>query len=196
MSDKYKAYFTIFLLLFLAFLIFILLCVLYSKPVRVNLTDSQPVGIYMLRPGDMLHPTDEPTRRGDLVTFCLESKNIFSTLAKDRGYVGKGTCPLGLKPLLKNLIGLPGDEVEITPDGIILNGDFLYLSHRPDFDSQGRVMPPSLLQNGKIPEGMALVISQEHGNSFDSRHFGLVPLASLTKVVPVLTTESKNNGQN
>lgn len=156
---------------------------------RLNMTDSQPVGIYTLR------PADEAAVRGDLVTFCLELKNPYSDLAKERGYVGGGTCASGLKPLLKRLAGLPGDEVEIAPDGIILNGSFMHLSFRPEIDSRGREMPPSLLQNGEIPEGLALVISQEHGNSFDSRHFGLVPLAALTKVVPVFT-ESKSMAMN
>ncbi len=154
--------------------------------VRFNLTDSQPKGIYTLQ------PSEEAAHRGDLVTFCLESNNPFTALAKERGYVGGGTCPSGLKPLLKRLAGLPGDELEIAPDGLILNGNFLHLSFRPPCDSRGREMPPSLLQNGKIPEGQALVLSQEHGNSFDSRHFGLVPLDSLTRVEPVLTFETES----
>jgi conjugative transfer signal peptidase TraF len=153
---------------------------------RFNDTPSMPRGVYALAPAE-----DRP-RRGDLVTFCLEPNNPFTALAKERGYVGGGSCPSGMKPLLKKLAGLPGDELEIAPDGLILNGNFVHLSFRPPCDSLGREMPPSLLQNGIIPEAQALVLSQEHGNSFDSRHFGLMPLDSLTKVEPVLTFESES----
>ncbi len=178
-------YFVGFACFLIVFAIFSIVAAMNMKPM-VNLTDSQPKGIYTLK------PSDEPIRRGILVTFCLEPDNPFAALAKERGYVGGGSCPSGMKPLLKRLAGLPGDEMEIAPDGLILNGNFLHLSFRPPCDSLGREMPPSLLQSGKIPDGQALVLSQEHGNSFDSRHFGLVPLDSLTPVEPVLTFESES----
>jgi conjugative transfer signal peptidase TraF len=166
--------------------IFNLAVVFMYGPLRLNFTSSQPVGIYTLQ------ESGEAAQRGGLVTFCLEPENPFIALAKERGYVGGGTCPSGLKPILKRLAALPGDELEIAPDGIILNGNFLHLSFRPEIDSLGRQMPPSLLQSGKISEGQALVLSQEHGNSFDSRHFGLVPISSLTGVEPVLTFKSES----
>lgn len=153
---------------------------------RFNLTPSMPMGLYLMR------PAAERPERGDLVTFCLESDHPFTEVARERDYVGSGTCPSGLKPFLKVLAGLPGDMVEASPDGIILGGSWLAGTARPEYDSQGRPAPPSLLQDGPIPDGQALVISQRHGGSFDSRHFGLVPLDSLTKVTPVLTDYSPN----
>lgn len=147
---------------------------------RFNLTPSMPTGIYVLE------PAEEKPQRGDMVTFCLESDNPFTALARERDYIGTGTCPSGLKPLLKVLAGLPGDLVEVSPDGIALNGSFLSGSARPDCDSQGRPVPPTLLKDGPIPEGLALVVSQQHSGSIDSRHFGLVPYDSLQKVSPVL----------
>lgn len=148
---------------------------------RFNLTPSMPKGIYLLE------PAEEKPQRGDMVTFCLESDNPFTALARERDYIGIGTCPSGLKPLLKVLAGLPGDVVEVAPDGIMLNGAFLSGSARPDCDSHSRPVPPSLLMDGPIPPGMALLISQQHSGSFDSRHFGLVPYDSLQKVSPVFT---------
>jgi len=148
---------------------------------RFNLTPSMAKGIYVLE------PAAEKPERGDLVTFCLESDNPFTSVAKERNYIGSGTCPSGLKPFLKQLAGLSGDIVGASPDGIILNGHFLAGTSRPEYDSHGRLVPPSLLKDGPIPEGLALVISQQHSGSFDSRHFGLVPYESLQKVSPVLT---------
>jgi conjugative transfer signal peptidase TraF len=148
---------------------------------RFNLTPSEPRGIYVMV------PVSERPLRGNLVTFCLDYDNPYSALAATRGYLGDGSCSSGLKPLLKRLGGLPGDKLEVTPDGIIVNGSFLAGTARPDFDSQGRAMPAPLLEDGEIPEGMALVISQRLSNSFDSRFFGLVPYDSLSQVTPVLT---------
>lgn len=154
---------------------------------RFNLTPSMPKGVYTLEP-----TTDKP-ERGDLVTFCLEPDNPFTVVARERDYIGSGTCPSGLKPFLKKLAGLPGDMVEASPDGIVLNGKFLAGTGRPECDSQRRLVPASLLKDGTIPEGMALVISQQHGGSFDSRHFGLVPLDSLQKVTPILTNKETSS---
>ncbi|MDR2947445.1 MAG: conjugative transfer signal peptidase TraF [Candidatus Adiutrix sp.] len=144
---------------------------------RVNLTASLPKGIYRL--------TDAIPGRGDLVTFCLESSNPFCGLAGERGYLPAGSCPSGLQSLLKRLAGVPGDYVEITPAGLALNGRPLPGTARPERDRLGRDLPPSLLKGGFIPDGMALVLSQEHPGSFDSRHFGLIPLASLQTAAPV-----------
>ncbi len=76
--------------------------------------------------------------------------------------------------------------VEVSTDGIILNGSYLVGTIRPPYDSRGRTVPTSLLRDGPIPPGQALVISQEHSGSLDSRHFGLVPYDSLQKVSPLL----------
>ena len=159
----------------------LMLVVPVIKTIRFNLTSSMPRGIYIMQLA-----TENP-QRGDLVTFCLELNNPFTAVAREREYIGSGTCPSGLKPFLKRLAGLSGDVLEVSLDGIILNGSYLTGTARPEYDSLGRPVPPSLLKDGPIPAGMALVISQQHSGSFDSRHFGLVPYDSLTKVTPVLT---------
>lgn len=47
-------------------------------------------------------------------------------------------------------------------------------------------MPPSLLTDGVIPAGKALVLTT-HPGGFDSRYYGFVPLESLQKMDPVFT---------
>lgn len=137
-----------------------LLC-LWLAGYRFNATASLPVGIYRLSaaaPG-----------RGDYAAFCLEGE--FAELARERGYLQAGSCPSGLRPLLKKVAGLPGDPVP---------GDLAVCPA----DSLGRAMP-SVLPEGIVPPGMALLLA-EHPGSFDSRYFGLIPLASLRKTEPVL----------
>jgi conjugative transfer signal peptidase TraF len=137
-----------------------LLC-LWLAGYRFNATPSLPVGLYRLS-------ADAP-RKGDYAAFCLEGE--FAELARERGYLQAGSCPSGLRPLLKRVAGLPGD---------LIPGD---LAVRPA-DSLGRAMP-SVLPEGVVPPGMALLLA-EHPGSFDSRYFGPVPLASLRKTEPVL----------
>lgn len=143
---------------------------------RLNPTASLPQGVYRLGAS-----VAEP-HRGDLVSFCLPADNPYSDLAQRRGYLSEGSCPNGLKPLLKHVAGLPGDNIHVSLEGIYVNGDFISGSTRPRQDSQGRDLPPSLLMDGLIPEGFVLTLSTDHPGSFDSRHFGLIDINSLKPV--------------
>ena len=156
----------------------ILLLALWLFGFRMNFTSSMPVGIYLTGSGE--------ARQSDLVAFCLPSNNPFSALAKERTYLQSGLCPSGRQPLLKILAGVPGDLVEMNASGIAINGQPLAGTKHPNHDRRGRPLPDSLLSNGVIPDGLALVISNEHAGGFDSRHFGLVPISSLHAVRPIL----------
>ena len=152
------------------------LAALWGAGFRVNLTPSLPKGVYRL--------TGEAVKKGDLVCFCLPSGNPFSRVAKERQYLGNGYCPSGLKPLLKKLVGVPGDRFSIEANGLFLNGEALENTAISEIDRYGREIPPTLLVEGVIPSGLGLVISEEHAGSFDGRYFGLISLDSLKKANP------------
>lgn len=160
---------------------FLLLPLLHRAGLRFNPTPSLPKGIYRVVPG--------APERGDLVAFCLESA-VWTLLARERGYLGSGSCPSGLRPLLKRLAGMPGDAVDVTPDGIEIvpaaGTACFWPAPARAHDSMGRALPPSSLRSGGIPVGRALVLT-DHPGSFDSRYFGLVPLAHMVRVKPVFT---------
>lgn len=145
---------------------------------RLNLTRSLPVGLYRITGG--------PVQRGKLAAFCLEDAESIS-LAQERGYLAAGSCPSGLRPLLKVVFGLAGDVVGLENGLIAVNGQPLAGTAVVSRDSKGRPAPPSRLVPGVIAPGKVLVLSQHHSGSFDSRYFGLVPLAALRPVEPVLT---------
>lgn len=159
--------------------VLLLLCggvLLFQEGFRFNATASMPRGIYRLIPG--------APERGDPVSFCLQNTS-FAPLALDRGYLRPGTCPGGLQPLFKVVAGVPGDDVALAPDGIRINGRLQPDSRACGKDSHGRPLPPVALHPGRIPSGMALVLSDDHPGGFDSRYFGLVPLDSLQQVKPI-----------
>ena len=155
-----------------------LLALLWQAGYRLNLTRSLPAGLYRITGG--------PVQRGWLASFCLEDAEYVS-LARERGYLAAGSCPSGLRPLLKVISGLPGDVIELVEGLITVNGQSLAGTAVVDMDSKERPAPPSRLAPGVIQQGRALVLSQHHSGSFDSRYFGLVPLEALRRVEPVLT---------
>jgi conjugative transfer signal peptidase TraF len=144
---------------------------------RMNTTTSMPIGLYLL--------TDGRPGRGDYVTFCLPPGAYPREIAAS--CLGQShLCPTALKPLLKHLVGLPGDVVQVTPAGLLVNGHLQPNSGILTTDQAGKSIP-SFLSSGVIPQGKALVLSGYDPHSFDSRYFGLVRLASLHKVLPVIT---------
>ena len=160
------------LALFSVIWLFLMLALAFGAGLRVNPTPSLPKGIYRVF-SDNSGPG--APGKGDLVSFCLEGE--YAALARERGYLEAGSCPSGLRPLLKRLAGLPGDFVDPASFPI------------RSVDSQGRPMP-SALQAGIIPPGLALVLA-DHPGSFDSRYFGLIPLENLQRVEPVFLFNPK-----
>lgn len=146
----------------------------------MNVTPSLPYGIYRF--------TARPIVPECLASFCLASE--FSNLARERGYLAVGSCPSGLRPLLKQVAGLPGDVIEFRDGLISLNGQVMANTAMAVSDSQGRPLPTSRLRAGVIPQGQALMLSHR-SDSFDSRYFGLVPLDDLQWVKPILTFNKK-----
>ena len=171
---------------YLPWLLLLLVCLgffLFQQGYRFNATPSMPKGIYQLVPGD------SGIERGDLVSICLVVEP-FASLAIERGYLRSGSCPDGSEPLLKVVMGLPHDLLEVESEGIRINGRLIPHSRIAASDSQDRPMPVSItLSPGRIPEGKVLILSREHPGGFDGRYFGLLPLASLQKVKPVRVFE-------
>ena len=154
------------ILLAVAGAFFLLALLLHRAGYRFNPTPSLAKGIYRIAPG--------APERGSPVAFCL-LKSPWAALAGERGYLGPGSCPSGLRPLLKYLAGLPGDAVTMTPDGIrvepVSGPARVWPAAFRREDSVGRPLPESSLRAGVIPAGMALALSDYPG-SFDSRFFG------------------------
>lgn len=161
-----------------------LLALGYASGFRLNVTGSLPRGVYRL--------ADGPLHRGDVVGFCLEG--AFAELARERGYVASGSCPSGLRPLMKRLAGLPGDQVRLTDEGIVCGPEDKACRWQGvplTRDGKGRPLARASL-HGTVPAGSALVLA-DHPGSFDSRYFGFVPLDSLVRMEPVFVLERSNH---
>lgn len=87
--------------------------------------------------------------------------------------------------LLKRVVALPGDTVEVRAGKVILNGRAV-ASTEDQETLDGRVHPLNLRSGGgpdfgpkKVPAGQVLVMGDNRGNSRDGRMFGFVDEASV-----------------
>jgi signal peptidase I len=75
-------------------------------------------------------------------------------------------------PLIKRVIGLPGDFVEIKDGGVYVNG---YLLSEPYLDQ----LTPGNMAAHLVPEAHLFVLGDNRGSSNDSRYFGMVPYENI-----------------
>lgn len=171
MRTSRKRLSTLFLVLGLVALLFNLPRVLSSY--RLNMTASAPRGLYRI--------TSEPIHHDSWVVFCPPER--VTELALERGYISHGTCPGGVKPLLKRVAALAGDEVQITPDHLVTRNLTL---PRASHDSQGRRLCRIPPQISRVLPGQVWVYSSYTDRSWDSRYWGPVPQDSLKTARPLL----------
>ena len=75
----------------------------------INETPSFPQGIYQK------YPREARVRRGQMVVACPPDEPMYH-LALQRHYLRPGLCPSGTEPLIKKVVGLPGDTILVGRD--------------------------------------------------------------------------------
>jgi conjugative transfer signal peptidase TraF len=138
----------------------------------INLTRSEPIGIYRLIPGDVRR-----LKTGDLV--------IMDVPRQARRYIyGRRWLREGW-PLLKNIGAVAGDTYCITDSTVRINGQYLGPVFRTD--GQGRELP-RLRGTFQVEAGQFLPVSVDHAQSFDGRYFGAVSCGLIRgRAIAVLT---------
>jgi hypothetical protein len=64
-----------------------------------------------------------------------------AALARARGYLGPGSCAGGVQPVLKPVVAVAGDVVELGPHGVAVNGSPSSAGKSADVDAAGRALP-------------------------------------------------------
>jgi len=152
--------------------------------IRINLTDSMPLGFYRMTPGKI--------ERGSIAMICPDLTNPAVRVAYERGYFPARwfACEGGVAPLLKPVLALPGDLVEVAQEGIRVNGQEIENSGRLASDSAGRPLP-WLASSGEVPARHVWLFSNYSPASFDSRYFGTVETSAiLGKMEPVAVLDT------
>lgn len=164
-----KSSFLVFILWALAALFWMAVTLADAAGWRINHTPSLPMGLWRVR------PAVGPIAAGQIVSFCPPDSDVFR-LARQRGYLGAGACPGGVEPMLKPVVAVAGDNVEITVDGVAVNGHLIANSAVVPRDSQGRELPQFAPRTFVVAAGELWLISSYNVQSFDSRYFG--PIAT------------------
>jgi len=135
--------------------------------VRLNLTPSLPRGFYIT--------SEAPSAK--LVEFCPQG--AAASISLSRQYRTAGACPDGGAPLLKPAVAFPGDLVEVSANGIRVNGRLLPNSAGRFRDHLQRPLDPWPYGTYKVEPGTVWVISSFNTYSFDSRYYGAIPESSI-----------------
>ncbi|MBO9101899.1 MULTISPECIES: conjugative transfer signal peptidase TraF [unclassified Rhizobium] len=145
--------------------------------IRLNLTPSEPLGIWRIE------PLSRAPLVGDLVFICTPPTPPFQE-AWQRGYLRRGLCAGGFAPLIKTVVALPSQHVAIG-DIVKIDGVVLDESRIRESDGQGRPIIP--YSGGIVPPGHVFLHSS-FASSYDSRYFGPVPDSGLLGLArPILT---------
>ena len=145
---------------------------------RVNITASLPRGIYKI--------THESIAPGVIVEECLPLE--FVVLGKERGYLQEGGCPGNAMPILKYVVGIEGDEIELTDTYVAVNGRLIFNSETRKTDSNGRAMPVYPRGKFTLSAGEVFLLATHNEKSWDSRYMGPAKITNVTATLrPVLT---------
>lgn len=150
----------------------------YLYGFRINRTHSLPTGIYIT--------VDKQPERGDIVLFWPQD-SIAMQEARERGYIISGAYNRvngrGYGLLLKQLLGVPGDVVSITDEGVFINDDLVLNSKPLPCDNVGDPLPQLRFTNYRLQSGEALFLSEHLPRSFDGRYFGIQEFRQIVEVV-------------
>ena len=105
---------------------------LFEIDIFINKSPSMPMGIYLGFPADTIN-------HGNLVVVCLP-KGANADLYAKRGYLPHSkrcSQSSGLAPILKRVVAMDGDEIEISFSGTKVNGLLIENSRLSDVDSRG-----------------------------------------------------------
>ena len=151
----------------------------YYFGLRMNTTQSIPVGLYRI--------SGEPYQKGDYVMFCPPDKPIFKE-AMQRGYIGLGFCPGGYGYLMKKVMAIAGDVISINQSGVYVNDKRLPLSQPLLKDGWGWLMGVHRLNQYRLDEQSVLLMSDISRLSFDGRYFGPISKDQIKAVVRLIWT--------
>lgn len=131
--------------------------------IQINLTPSMPIGLYRQLSTMTIH-------RGDIVAACLPKP--IAKVGLENGYLSKGHCPSGTIPVLKKVIAIPHDNVQLTSQAIIVN-EKRYLAPQQKTNHRGHSIK-RWNRNDLYKNTLDywLYGSHSRNKSWDSRYYG------------------------
>lgn len=153
----------------------------YYGGLRINTTESMPVGLWLVTAGGAIE-------RGLVVSVCPAPGAVMD-MAKERGYVPPGVCPGRYEPLIKPVAAVAGDLVTVSTEGVAVNGVAVPNTRQALADGAGRPMPRIAPGEYHVTSGSVWILSSYNAASFDSRYFGPLPVTNIEGVARPLFTK-------
>lgn len=135
---------------------------------RINMTPSEPLGLWRIL------PLDRDPVVGDMVFVCLPLSALVDE-ARARGYLRRGLCVSGYAPLIKTVVAVAGQQVEIGQT-VRIDGEEVPHSVLAGRDGVGR---PLISARGERIHSAHVFLHSPYPGSWDSRYFGSVPVSSV-----------------
>ncbi len=141
-----------------------LIVIFLENIIYYNPSISEPIGYYFAVPGNYV--------KNDLVFTCI-SNSAYKPVFNQLGMMDNGACKNGLPYLLKRIVAVDGDKVEIVADGVLINGVLQINSYQFAYGNGVNLRPLPVGWSRTLKSGEYFVLG-ESPHSVDSRYFGLV----------------------
>lgn len=147
-------------------LLALLILKLLSNQITFNPSISEPQGYYVLS------PIFNNLRRGDLVILCLDNRRYLSIAKKLQLPFNNSECKNNVAYLLKKVVAISGDRVEVKKSGIYIN-EILAKNSQALNNFKGINLYPQKERRFILNKNEFLVLGMTP-HSFDSRYFGVI----------------------
>lgn len=156
----------------------IVACLVWVRQLRWNASGSMPKGIYRV--------VQAPLKKGTIVSVCLPLSLAEFGLA--RQYIGGGDCPGHYEPVVKEIIAMSGDVVQVARTGEQVNGHAIPHSSTLLADESSRPLPAIARGNYSLQAGQVWLYGNHDARSWDSRYYGAISTMAIQNVVKPLLT--------
>jgi len=131
---------------------------------RINVTPSAPVGLWMVEKAQL-----SELRRDEYILICPPHADWVRTLVTN-GVLPRGHCADGVAPFIKRVAALPGTRFSVSDDGIRVEGELIAATEPlPSWPRHQATL-------AAVPNNTLLVYQNAHPGSLDSRYLGPFPL--------------------
>jgi conjugative transfer signal peptidase TraF len=127
----------------------------HALDLRINWASSMPLGLYREVPAHL--------ERGALVLICLPKEVAW--VGRQRRYLPLGNCPEGVSPIVKQIVAIAGDAIELQEEFLAVNGVVVDRTPLRSTDSLGRPMDHALLGRRLVADGEVWALGSERSRS-------------------------------
>jgi conjugative transfer signal peptidase TraF len=142
-----------------------------------NASASAPIGLYSMQQAGRIEVTD---------LVAIDAPEPLASFLADGGYLPRGV------PLMKRVVGLPGQEV--CRDGVSITVDGIAMGKALERDRLGRSLP---VWQGcrRIASNELFLMNWDVRDSLDGRYFGPIEASSIIGRAAPLWTDEDGTGR-